>query len=810
MSNRLEGAENIEKAMELGYLPNDQEGDSQKTLEKKAADRNAWPEKFNSWKANIERFIHELKQNKERQLFSKDPAERANQYLRFADNFHKALLVLSKEEGDYDFYDKAIPYMLGHCKAAWDATASQLENRTNPQESNGDLFSTGAQITKRLRKDVLINRVLPAAIRCFNPTLNEDMISALTSDVHYQKVLIQWANEKYHLGFSSFELGEKEPLLDFLSPHLEAVAPALMAKFYNPTAVIEEFKQFYGTLDEVGKQAILGPLLEIYQDTLSTDPTLYIDTGDDLRALYKSLAETENIDIFEKYSARLKEIRYQFLEKGIPPPFNAKTAKESCLAQLKSSSLARASGKNNWKEELTKLLSKKAITPAQKKDLDALILAYESSDSEESKTNWMQTQKLRIQEVLANLDTRIVLENVRLLKKHCETPKQTLTTFGAAFLGSFSKVLKPFLDQGADVPSRIINQMAEAPLPCKLLSNLSEKLLRDPGLYLILPESLKNSSEIQDLVAKQPYIGCGVSQKEYEEVFIKINQDPLVFDHLSKAFLKDRTIVLAGVKKTGIALKYAAEHLKKDREIVLTAVRNCGSALQDVDESLKNDREIVLAAVTQNPSALNYASAEFKNDRELVLQAVSRNGNVLECVSERLKNDKEIVLTAIKQNGSALRYASASLKNDEDVLLAAVSQNGLALHLIDLRYPVKNLANFFFPFLSSKITKRIVLAAVRENGLALQYATDSLKNDKEIVLAAVRQKGGSLKFARYQNEEIVLAAVTQNGLSLEHANYFLKDNRNIVLAAIKQNKQAIKYASESLQKSVSIIAAAEE
>ena len=50
--------------------------------------------------------------------------------------------------------------------------------------------------------------------------------------------------------------------------------------------------------------------------------------------------------------------------------------------------------------------------------------------------------------------------------------------------------------------------------------------------------------------------------------------------------------MLAAVKQNGLALKFAADHLKADREIVLAAVSQFGNAIEYAAESLRTDSEV--------------------------------------------------------------------------------------------------------------------------------------------------------------------------------------------------------------------------
>ena len=129
-------------------------------------------------------------------------------------------------------------------------------------------------------------------------------------------------------------------------------------------------------------------------------------------------------------------------------------------------------------------------------------------------------------------------------------------------------------------------------------------------------------------------------------------------------FYKDKSFVLAAVKRDGRALEFADKSLKKDKSIVLAAVRTNGYALEYTDKSLKKDKSIVLAAVKRDGGALEYADKSLKKDKSIVLAAVKQDGFALEYADKSLKKDKSIVLAAVKTNRYALGYADESLRKD--------------------------------------------------------------------------------------------------------------------------------------------------
>lgn len=84
---------------------------------------------------------------------------------------------------------------------------------------------------------------------------------------------------------------------------------------------------------------------------------------------------------------------------------------------------------------------------------------------------------------------------------------------------------------------------------------------------------------------------------------------------------------------------------------------------------LRNDKEVVLAAVKKNGLALEYASTSLKNDSQVVLEAVKENGAALQFASKELRGDRKIVFEALKTYGDVAKFASPELKNDRNFIV---------------------------------------------------------------------------------------------------------------------------------------------
>lgn len=187
----------------------------------------------------------------------------------------------------------------------------------------------------------------------------------------------------------------------------------------------------------------------------------------------------------------------------------------------------------------------------------------------------------------------------------------------------------------------------------------------------------------------------------------------------------------AAVRADGGALKYLPKNLRCDPDIVLAAVESevqhwTGNALKYADPH-RLSGEIVLAAVRRDGLALKYARKEFKSGRyrEIALAAVTQNGHALQHVCAALKSDREVVLAAVTHNGAALKHAAELLKIDRGVVLRAVGQDGCAL-----QYAQNSL----------DMDREVVITAVSQTAWALQFVAEALQHD-EHVLSAVAKHG---------------------------------------------------------------------
>lgn len=146
---------------------------------------------------------------------------------------------------------------------------------------------------------------------------------------------------------------------------------------------------------------------------------------------------------------------------------------------------------------------------------------------------------------------------------------------------------------------------------------------------------------------------------------------------IEEQYLEDREFMLAAVKASGAALKYASLDMRKDPEFVLTAVKRSGAALQYGDLALRQSHEFMLSAVRANGSSILHASPELLEDAGFLLAAIQANSDVIGFVCklpqvENIRRSKDAMLSVVELHGSALRFASPSLRKDREIVIKAL------------------------------------------------------------------------------------------------------------------------------------------
>ena len=255
-------------------------------------------------------------------------------------------------------------------------------------------------------------------------------------------------------------------------------------------------------------------------------------------------------------------------------------------------------------------------------------------------------------------------------------------------------------------------------------------------------------------------------------VRVAVDLDNGCWDFVGRDLLSNKAFMMHYILKNSKLLERAADNLQQDVDVVLAAVKKHGLALQWASIDIRDNKDVVLAAVTNNGQALQWASEELRGDKDVVLASVGNNGSVLKWASEKLRGDKDVVLASVANNGRALQYASLELRGDKDVVLAAVSSNGNALQYASLEL---------------RGDRHVVSAAVRSNGQALQWARDDLRKDNDLIFLALETDPTAVKHSDRQHTfEFWAAACFVNGKAFAHMPWTDPARRHTVRIMIQQ------------------------
>lgn len=278
----------------------------------------------------------------------------------------------------------------------------------------------------------------------------------------------------------------------------------------------------------------------------------------------------------------------------------------------------------------------------------------------------------------------------------------------------------------------------------------------------------------------------------------------------------DRQVVLAAVRKAGLAVQHASEDLRADPELMLIAVRLNAESVQFAAGKAAASRDVFLAAVAADGELLQFASLPLRGDADLGARAAEQSPEILgrDWFPESLRADWKVVHAAVRQSGKLLQHASKSLRGDRALAIAAVKNNAEALRhvpeplrsdpelgLLAVQRNPYIMGQQFFPA-ALKANQQVVLQAVRANADILQYAAEPLFEDEKIGIEAVSHDPlimsrdwfpASLK----ANRQVVLAAVSRNSSALQFADKGLRADKEVVLAAVANDVHAVNHVDFS-------------
>ncbi len=265
------------------------------------------------------------------------------------------------------------------------------------------------------------------------------------------------------------------------------------------------------------------------------------------------------------------------------------------------------------------------------------------------------------------------------------------------------------------------------------------------------------------------------------------NQD-YVINEIDSSFKGDESFALFffSFPNRGFYFNWFSGCLQKKKEVALAAVSSSGMSLSQMP-GFADDGDVVEAAIASNAGALCYAGERFRSDVAFASRALQSCGSALEYVSPMLKGNPAVVMAALSNDGLALEHASEDMRSDAAVVVAAITQNGSAISYAQglLKY-----------------NDRLVSMAVSQNGLALEHVLPGFKANKDIVLNAVAQNGLALAHidpSLENDKDIASATVNKNGLALRYLKGNLKFDISLISAAIRQNPKALEYACKEVK-----------
>eukprot|EP00930_Biecheleria_cincta_P032806 TRINITY_DN22739_c0_g2_i1.p1 TRINITY_DN22739_c0_g2~~TRINITY_DN22739_c0_g2_i1.p1 ORF type:complete len:969 (+),score=261.09 TRINITY_DN22739_c0_g2_i1:116-3022(+) len=309
----------------------------------------------------------------------------------------------------------------------------------------------------------------------------------------------------------------------------------------------------------------------------------------------------------------------------------------------------------------------------------------------------------------------------------------------------------------------------------------------------------------------------------------------------------DNEVVMAAVKRSWKALRFASERLRADGEVLVEALAQDVRATEYMHASAWSKREFVIHAVAKDWKLIKLACDDFLRDPEVVLAAVRGNWQALEWALPEvweylevprtaalqggwevheaapdhmqpvLKADKDFIINCIRLDWRCLSQAHEDLLEDRDVALAAVKEDWRTLKILnqdvlnDFEILEEAIAHDFccislaieqFP-----VDQPVLLKIVKKNWEAFAHLPDDMKSDKEIAWAAVSQHWTALEFASNagrSDPELVIMAARQDWRAVYLALPVVFEHKGVLSVAVEANGLLLEYGSDELKADLDI------
>lgn len=325
----------------------------------------------------------------------------------------------------------------------------------------------------------------------------------------------------------------------------------------------------------------------------------------------------------------------------------------------------------------------------------------------------------------------------------------------------------PFFDDYAMFAARM-DANAVSFLPDSLLTNesfVSKIVSANPECLVHVPNHTE--TVLRDAVARSPdavrFMSWNTSPDIARGIALSaVSERGYLLAHLSPLLRATRSVVLAAVRSSLEALRFAAFHLRDDEDVVSAAVEAFPASLRHASPRQRDNPNVVWAAVRFDVSAFAHASVLLRQNVELAAFAVSIDGTLLDHVPVPVEEDnvayKSLVMAAVRNAGQMATRVPLHCLKDENVALLCVKKSTASFHTL----PV-----------ALRHNRDFVLRCVKENPLVVNELHPQLKQDPEICITAhghplMSRSGGSRSSIDKKDVflEAVVVSVTTGDVSL--------------------------------------------
>lgn len=173
-----------------------------------------------------------------------------------------------------------------------------------------------------------------------------------------------------------------------------------------------------------------------------------------------------------------------------------------------------------------------------------------------------------------------------------------------------------------------------------------------------------------------------------QDTILCLMNSPLIYDLLPKELVHSQHFTMELLKKSPMMLALVDGQWRSDRDMVKIAVERKGRCFGFADLELQKDRTFVLACLKKKPTAYVWLSDELKMDAEVALTAMKcpniscRTGGVKDhslkifsAIPKALTHDRAFAKSLLEFKPDFITHLSDSLKADKDIIEFAMEKS---------------------------------------------------------------------------------------------------------------------------------------